>query len=323
MIKIAIIVKNKWQQMASKLLHRIIRYILTIKTELEQKYVYNAEHNLDASIEHYITILRHCSDTSNINVLFNNKRLWVPAQTLLTMTHCITFEEKTIVCRVEENHFMWLYEQVREFKGQVLFVDIGSASGAAVMTLAPRISGLRTIAFEPSRKARTLLERMVTVNNIPSVTIYPFAVSDTVSQVPFIEYGLVEGAPAYRPETSSLFIPGAITPDAEVYEVSSVTLDHILGDTIHMHEQDMRVIIKIDVEGFEGHVLRGAENYIRTHRPYLAIDIHSEPEDPSVTTLAECTRFFEEMDYSLEIMDHVLVAQPKPRGSGVHGHTLH
>jgi FkbM family methyltransferase len=217
---------------------------------------------------------------------------------------------------------MWLYEQARQFKGQILFVDIGSASGAAVMTLAPRISGLRTIAFEPSRKARSLLERMVTVNNIPLVTIYPFAVSDTVAQVPFTEYGLVDGAPAYRPETSSLFIPSALTPDAETYEVSSVTIDHIFFDTLHIHDENTRVIMKIDVEGFECHVLRGAEHYIRNHQPYLAIDIHSQPENPSETTLDECSRLLKKMDYSLEIMDHVLVAHPKPRGIGVPGHTL-
>ena len=236
------------------------------------------------------------------------------------MTHCITFKNSTIVCRVEQKHFMWLYQQVREFNGQTLFVDVGSASGAAVMTLAPRISGLRTIAFEPSRKARTLLERMVTVNYIPSVTIYHFAFSDTIAQVLFIEYGLVDGPPAYRPETSSLFIPSALTPDAQTYEVSSVTIDHIFADTLNIHDNNTRITIKIDVEGFERHVLHGAENYIRNHQPYLAIDIHSQPENPSETTLEECSRRLKKMDYSLQIMDHVLVAQPKPRGMGVPGH---
>lgn len=320
-MKLIIIILQLFRKLLKIIVHKFIQYILQIRPNLLQPYLYNTNHNRDATLDHFITTLTHCSDTSNINVLFNDRKLFVPAQTLLTMTHCITFENASIVCRVEQKHFMWLYEQVRQFKGQTLFVDIGSASGAAVMTLAPRISGLRTIAFEPSRKARTLLERMVTVNNISAVTIYPFAVSDTVAQVPFIEYGLVDGAPAYRPETSSLFIPGALTPDAETYEVSSITLDHIFADTLHIHDENTRVLIKIDVEGFECHVLRGAENYIKNHQPYLAIDIHSQPENPSETTLQECSNLLKNMGYSLQIMDHVLVAQPKPRGLGVPSHT--
>jgi FkbM family methyltransferase len=296
------------------LVHNIIKYILKTRPNLLQPYLSNIDEDRDMAMNHFITTLANCSDTSNINVCFNDSKLFVPAQTLLTMTHCITFENSTIVCRVEQKHFMWLYEQVREFKGQTLFIDIGSASGAAVMTLAPRIPGLRTIAFEPSRKARTLLERMVLANNISAVTIYPFAVSDTVAELPFIEYGHLDGAPAYRPETSSLFIPSALTPDAETYKVSCITLDHMFSDTSQTHDFSTQVIIKIDVEGFECHVLRGAEKYIKHHQPFLAIDIHSRPENPSETTRQECLVFLRNMGYSVQIMDHVLVAQPKPRG---------
>lgn len=253
--------------------------------------------------------LQQSSNTSSINVIFNGKSMIVPTHTLLTMTHCITLDREHIICQVEQKHFMWLYEQVQDCTGRIIFIDIGSASGAAIMTLAPRISKLYTIAFEPSKKARGLLERMLSANGYSSVEIYPYAVSDINSQVPFIEYGLIDEAPAYRPETSSLFIPNEIPPDAQTYEVECVTLDYIFSINAPDFDDKEQILIKIDVEGFECHVLRGAEKFITKYRPYLAIDIHSQPENSSETTLKECSRLLKNMDYSLQIIDHVLVAR--------------
>ena len=55
------------------------------------------------------------------------------------------------------------------------------------------------------------------------------------------------------------------TPDAQTIEIETRTLDS--------YEFDQVDFIKIDVEGFEINVLRGAENTIRKHKPVMFIEI--------------------------------------------------
>ena len=55
------------------------------------------------------------------------------------------------------------------------------------------------------------------------------------------------------------------TPDTQTIEIETRTLDS--------YEFDQVDFIKIDVEGFEINVLRGAENTIRKHKPVMFIEI--------------------------------------------------
>ncbi len=301
-------------KMFKVIVKQCINWLLQYLLKQRPLYIHNFAKSLethDAGLETgFKYALKNASDTSNFHVLFNGKCVTVPAQTLLTMMHCTTLGESTIVCYVEEKHFMWLFKQVKNIETPTLFIDVGAASGAAIMTLAPRLSNLRVIAFEPSRKARALLERMLSANGYSSVEIYPFAVSDVVSEVPFVEYGLIDEAPSYRPETSSLFVPIEIPPDAETYRVKCVTLDSLVEISPLYISDNENILVKIDVEGFECHVLRGARKFIAMHRPFLAIDIHCQPENSAETTLEECSSLLTQMDYSLRIMDHVLLAKP-------------
>ena len=56
--------------------------------------------------------------------------------------------------------------------------------------------------------------------------------------------------------------------------------------------------IKIDVEGFEYHVLEGGKTFISTFKPIMAIDIHADPEDPSKTTEVKVIEFLSQYEYT-------------------------
>ena len=65
------------------------------------------------------------------------------------------------------------------------------------------------------------------------------------------------------------------TPDpANSAEVEVVTVDEMVA------QHNLKVgLIKMDVEGFEPHIVRGALNTLRTQRPVLAICIYHTPEE--------------------------------------------
>jgi hypothetical protein len=90
----------------------------------------------------------------------------------------------------------------------------------------------------------------------------------------------------------------------QTYEVRVVTLD---DDALQHCSKPL--VVKIDVEGFEAHVLRGAHRLIRDCRPYLSIDIHTDPfGDGLATTEAAVIELLP--GYRCERLAHVLLCSP-------------
>ena len=62
-------------------------------------------------------------------------------------------------------------------------------------------------------------------------------------------------------------------------------------------------VIKVDVEGFEYEVLRGAVNLIRTARPVWVVEIHPPQLKLSGSSEQVVLDFFKSNDYSTEVID--------------------
>jgi len=126
------------------------------------------------------------------------------------------------------------------------FVDVGSFIGLYTIAVALRLGGSgRVIAFEPDQQNFSLLEEHVRLNGLKGqVKLHQAAVSDKVGQ----GYFLADGSSEAR----------LVSSDREhMAFVDVVTLDGtMMGTRID--------ILKIDVEGYEEMVLRGAQNILRT-----------------------------------------------------------
>jgi FkbM family methyltransferase len=143
------------------------------------------------------------------------------------------------------------------------FVDVGANLGIYAL-VASRIVGPsgRVIAFEPSVRSFMLLKANIKLNGLPNVQIYPAAMSDKIGKA-FLYDG---------PDPSQNSLGRDFRLEAKGEEVMTQSLDIALGQASveHVH------VIKMDVEGAEELVLRGANKVIAAHRPTIIFEINQE-----------------------------------------------
>ena len=148
-------------------------------------------------------------------------------------------------------------------KGSV-FVDVGTNIGFFSL-LASRIVSEegKVFSFEPIPHCVEQVKKSVSVNkDIHNITIFPFAcgVEEGSSKI-YLHSSNVGGS-----SLSSKIGKSATSAPEKELNVRIAKMDSVLGREDHID------VIKIDVEGMEFAVLRGAENMLKKHRPILVIE---------------------------------------------------
>jgi FkbM family methyltransferase len=151
-------------------------------------------------------------------------------------------------------------ELMAELRPGDTFVDVGAFIGLYAVAVGLRLkrSG-RVVAFEPDRHNFSLLEKHVRLNGLEGrVELHRAAVSHNAGECRFLANG----------SSQACLVSSSDRKDTEI--VTTVTLDGALpGKRID--------ILKIDVEGWEEMVLRGAQHLLRTAtlRPRaIFIEVH-------------------------------------------------
>jgi len=123
-----------------------------------------------------------------------------------------------------------------------LFLDIGANVGSYTV-LASGVSGATSWAFEPDPDTARALKHNIALNNLNDLaTVYEFALGDTEGKIRF---------------TVGLDSINKVATEQE--ENARSILQKRLDDVVGLASPAM---IKLDVEGYEEHVLRGATNVI-------------------------------------------------------------
>lgn len=139
----------------------------------------------------------------------------------------------------------------REFGGEGLFVDVGAHVGQWTLPFAA--AGVPVVAFEPNPPIRALLSAAIRQNGL-AVSLWPFALGAAAGSGHLTAPEIGGGMASIVCE-----FPGG--PVSETVEVRS--LDHFsLAPRL----------LKLDVEGAEVDVLRGAHETIRQHRPVVIFE---------------------------------------------------
>jgi len=167
------------------------------------------------------------------------------------------------------------------------FVDVGANYGGMCIG-ASRLIGPkgRIMAFEPNPLVHRFLAR--TLNGLPSTTAsFEYACSDEEGRAQFFVPRTSSGAAGFVAAYSN-------QDDARSFSVASKTLDSALRDDARL---DSISLIKIDVEGFEMRVLRGAMQTIRRHKPRLLIEINPEAMSLAGTHPEVLRKFLKSVGY--------------------------
>jgi FkbM family methyltransferase len=129
------------------------------------------------------------------------------------------------------------------------FVDVGANMGYYSLLAAARVGGSgRVLAFEPSARVRARLERSVSLNGFTHVAVRSEAVGEVNGHVTLVEPGSDNHGLAFVQKEGGVDV-GA--------RVRSVTLDDVLGAG-----KPTPALIKVDVEGGESEVFRGASRLL-------------------------------------------------------------
>jgi FkbM family methyltransferase len=168
----------------------------------------------------------------------------------------------TYVIGAYENEFIDVMR--RHLKCGDTCVDIGGHLGYYCLLMARLVGPAgRVISFEPVQENMAVLKENVALNGITNVE-------------------LVNSALGERPGTLSLIRPKNFqlswTPSVQGYSVEGARDSvEVKVDTLDAHLSrggDKPSVIKIDVEGAELQVLRGATETLRTTRPTVLLEIH-------------------------------------------------
>lgn len=171
--------------------------------------------------------------------------------------------------RFEENEWRFLNRFLK--KGMVV-LDIGAHHGFYTILAAKKVgSSGRVVAFEPSPRELRRLAFHLKVNHIVNVEVEPFALaSEDGQRMLFLVDGRDTGCNSLRP-------PAVSEPTREI-NVKTKSLDDYLGQHQNIGNIDL---VKMDVEGAELEVLKGAARLLRRNpRPVFMVevqDIRSAP----------------------------------------------
>jgi FkbM family methyltransferase len=162
-------------------------------------------------------------------------------------------------------------------------VDMGANVGWHTLLMAQCVGpGGRVIAFEPNPSVRDRLRFHVSLNRLPQVDVYPFAMTDRAERLPF-------NAPAVDdPHAGDGCLVSGPAATQDAVDVEATSFDALLPT----FELDRLDLIKIDVEGFEWPALQGSEQAIVTFRPLVIFEFIREYLERGSGTERDLQDFF-------------------------------
>lgn len=168
-------------------------------------------------------------------------------------------------------------------------IDVGANVGLFTILAAKNLAGGRILAAEPTEAAFSLLTANVALNQVRrGVILYNGLVADTDG---IGSLNVVTGQEEYS-SMAQVIHPSAVGQPTQTKTIQTRTLDSLVT------EHKLRpALIKIDVEGAEGMVFRGAEKTLRKHRPIVISEFSRPLLEKNGSSPEEILSLFERCDY--------------------------
>ncbi|MEM0502998.1 MAG: FkbM family methyltransferase [Thermoplasmata archaeon] len=173
-------------------------------------------------------------------------------------------------------------------------IDVGCHKGEILELLLKYAPNGKHFAIEP---IPYFYERLK--DKFPSVEVLPYALSDENSQS---EFFWIKNKPAYSGLNKRTF--SEKNNNIEKIKVEVKKLDDIIPENISIN------FIKIDVEGAEMKVLKGAQTTLKKNKPLIAFEFGIGGSDYYQTNAADIFNFFENLNYKIYDLKGYLNNQP-------------
>lgn len=189
-------------------------------------------------------------------------------------------------------------------------LDIGAYIGLYTFAVAALAPQGKVVAFEPDPRSAKRFAAALERTSWKHVELCPQAVGAN-------ETATTLTLGAYPPQSS---LQGAATPQAtEQHRVQQTTLDSYCTRA-GLRRVD---VIKIDTEGAELNVLRGARETLAAWRPLLLVELHAEQSASFGHTVQDTIAALRAMDYELFQIEAGLVhAKLSPLPTAMPGRSL-
>jgi len=165
----------------------------------------------------------------------------------------------------------------RQLTGGIL-VDVGANIGVYTLLLRA-ISPLPIIAYEPQPFLFKLLQSNIAYNKLLDVKTRNVACGSKRGEVAF-SIG-INGSVVLKATKTKKNISDASLAALDLEQEAGITQagDAVVNVPVVMLDEDLAdvpsvALLKIDCEGFEYEVLRGAANIIKRYRPRLVLEVH-------------------------------------------------
>ena len=162
-----------------------------------------------------------------------------------------------------ENYEPELIYLEKVLSSKAVFIDVGANLGIYTL-VASRLVGRagRVIAIEPSVQSFPALQKNIAVNRLTNVLPLPVALAEKTAKT-WLHHGINPGQNSFGKDPSC---------NGVGEEVVTETLDSVLLQASVDHVD----LIKMDVEGAEELVLRGASRVVTSERPLIIFEFNPE-----------------------------------------------
>ncbi|MGI8893921.1 MAG: FkbM family methyltransferase [Bacteroidia bacterium] len=182
----------------------------------------------------------------------------------------------------------------RVVKNNSICVDVGCHKGE-ILDLILHNAPSGHFAFEPIPSYYDKLQKKY--GEICTVLPYALGEHEGVS-----EFQFVKNAPAYSGIRKRKY--NVETPEIEVLQVELKKLDDVIPASIKID------LIKIDVEGAEYQVMRGAQRIISRDKPVIIFECGIGASDYYGTNPAELFEFLNKLNFNISLLNSWLIDEP-------------
>ena len=210
---------------------------------------------------------------------------------------------------MEPNEFAFLDRILRP---GMTFLDVGANDGIFAVFAASRVGPDGTVwAFEPSSREVARLQFNLDLNHL-SVRVFPIALADVSGQANLTVAGYEHEAHNTLGAFAYQGIEAKGTETVVVRQLDAVLQDNPLP----------RIdVIKLDVEGAELRVLRGAISTLERYRPYILFEVSEKSLHHQNSTREELLTFLQSQRYRLYTFDP-LTGLPMAASPGVYSDNM-